>query len=120
MATSKGRRISSIKEAKEIPSGSNFIMELPNGGNSRRVTQKTLTKTVYENLKYGTDADVDAIIAGTYEDPPEDDWGEDDTPSDGDESGGDSPGGDTPINPEDIATDQEVQDYIDGLNLFGD
>ncbi len=73
MATSKGRRISSIKEAKEIPSGSNFIMELPNGGNSRRVTQETITKTVYENFQYGTDADVDAIIAGTYEDPPEDD-----------------------------------------------
>lgn len=119
MATSKGRRIASIKEATTIPSGSNFIMELPNGGNSRRATMRTLTKEVYEHLQYGTDEDVDAIIAGEYEDPAEDDWGDDDT-SGGDEPGGDTPGGDTPVSSGDTATDQEVQDYIDGLDIFGD
>lgn len=74
---------------------------------------KTLTKEVYEHLQYGTDADVDAIIAGKYEDPAEDDWGEDDAP------GGNEPGGDTPETPGDVATDQEVQDYIDNLDIFG-
>lgn len=119
MATSKGRRIASIKEATTIPSGSNFIMELPNGGNSRRATMRTLTKEVYNHLQYGTDADVDAIIAGEYEDPAEDDWGEDDAPN-GEGTGGDTPGTDTPITPGDVATDQEAQDYIDNLDIFGD
>lgn len=113
MAGSKGRRIASIKESKEIPNGSNFVVELPNGGNTRRVTKQTLNREMYEGMQYGTDEDVDAIIAGTYEDPAEDNWG--DEPDSGEE-----PGGGTPSVPGDVATDQEVQDYIESLDIFKD
>lgn len=78
MATAQGKRINALTRADELPNNVDYAIELPGNEGTRKVSQRLINKTVYENLKTGTDEDVEHIIEGTYEDPESDDWGTDD------------------------------------------
>lgn len=77
MASANGKRINALTRASEIPNDTDYAVELPGNAGTRKVSQRLINKTVYENLKVGTDEDVQDIIDGTYEDPESDDWGDD-------------------------------------------
>lgn len=119
----KGKRINDLTAITKIPANGCYPVGTPTG--TKKVSQLTLTQDVYERLQYGTDADVAAIIAGTYEDPVTDDWGSEGGQEPSDPLPEDPTNPPTPpptepsTNPEDVATDTELNDYLGNLDLFG-